>query len=403
VTDGSPKLLQAPDGFPADVPVASEAPTIDFAFYPGQDYPGKPWSAWGDSLAVNGKYYSAIGDHLAPGNAFLYEYDPATRKFRQLLDLKKLLNLPEGHYTPGKIHSRIDLGQDGWLYCSTHRGSTKITTDVYHYEGDWIVRCNPATGASEIVVRGPVSKHCIPCSVLDPKRMIFYGGTAPGSESDPRGIQFFAYDVRSRKVQYAGPNGPARYMIFAPSTGRVYFNPGEGDDLVRYDPQQATAPERIPSRAGIRAATAETANGFVYTVSQGQANASASLYAFNTKTEQAESLGSASVGREDYIASIDVDPTGRYLYYIPGAHGGADRDGAAVVQFDVKKRTRKVLAFLHPFYAVKYGVTLKGTYSTAVDPAGDKLYVTWNANRGSKAWDTCALTVIHVPESGREP
>jgi len=97
VTDGSPKLLQAPDGFPADVPVASEAPTIDFAFYPGQDYPGKPWSAWGDSLAVNGKYYSAIGDHLAPGNAFLYEYDPATRKFRQLLDLKKLLNLPEGH------------------------------------------------------------------------------------------------------------------------------------------------------------------------------------------------------------------------------------------------------------------------------------------------------------------
>jgi hypothetical protein len=189
--------------------------------------------------------------------------------------------------------------------------------------------------------------------------MIFYGGTAPGSESDPRGIQFFAYDVGSRKVQYAGPNGPARYMIFAPSTGRVYFNPGEGDDLVRYDPQQATAPERIPSRAGIRAATAETANGFVYTVSQGQANASATLYAFNTKTEQAESLGSASVGREDYIASIDVDPTGRYLYYIPGAHGGADRDGAAVVQFDVKKRTRKVLAFLHPFYAVKYGVSLE--------------------------------------------
>ena len=60
-----------------------------------------------------------------------------------------------------------------------------------------------------------------------------------------------------------------------------------------------------------------------------------------------------------------------------------------------------MIAFLHPFYQAKYGCALKGTYSAALDPAGDKLYVTWNANRGSRAWDTCALTVIHIPESER--
>jgi hypothetical protein len=77
-------------------------------------------------------------------------------------------------------------------------------------------------------------------------------------------------------------------------------------------------------------------------------------------------------------------------------------DGVPVVQFDTKTRTKKVIAFLHPFYQTRYGCTLKGTFSAAVDPRGDKLYVTWNASRGSRAWDCCALTVVHIPESERE-
>jgi len=40
----------------------------------------------------------------------------------------------------------------------------------------------------------------------------------------------------------------------------------------------------------------------------------------------------------------------------------------------------------------------------AVDPAGDKLYVTWNINRrGGKAWDCVGVTVLHLPESERTP
>ena len=403
VTESSPEFLKPPAGFPADVAIAKTAPTVDFAFFPGQDYPGKPWSAWGDSLAVNGKYYAAMGDHLAPGNAFVYEYDPATKQFRQLADVKKLLQLPEGHYTPGKIHSRLDLGSDGWLYCSTHRGSTRITTDANFYKGDWIIRCNPADGKSEIVAHAPVPKHCIPCSVLDGKRMIFYGGSAPGSDSDPLGIQFFAYDIRERKVLYSGPDGPARYMVFAPSTGRVYFNGSKSGELLRYDPEKGGAPERIAATIGIRAASDETKDGFVYTVSEGKGGKAPELYAFNTKTEQAEALGPASVGTQGYIVSLDVDPTGRYLYYVPGAHGGSDKDGGAVVQFDVKTKTRKVLAFLSPFFTQKYGNTLKGTYSTAIDPAGDKLYITWNNSRGTKAWDSVVETVVHIPDSERMP
>jgi hypothetical protein len=71
------------------------------------------------------------------------------------------------------------------------------------------------------------------------------------------------------------------------------------------------------------------------------------------------------------------------------------------VQYDTKTNKRKVLAFLDPFYRDKYRAIVAGTYSMAVDPAGDKLYVTWNVSRGSRAWDCCALTVIHIPESER--
>lgn len=405
VTVTSQDFLTPPATILPGVMIAKTPPSIDLMYFPGQTYPGKPWSVWGDSLAANGKYYAAIGDHLAPaGNAFVYEYDPATRNMRQLVDLKKLLALPAGHYSPGKIHSRLDRGDDGWIYFSTHRGSTRVTTDEFHYKGDWIVRCDPAGGQVEIVAHAPVPGHCLPCSVLDPKRLIFYGGTAPGTVKDGDGIQFFAWDVRGKKLLYSGPHGPSRCMILAKLTGRVYFTPGtEGEGtLMRYDPDSGSAPVKIKGTIGIRAATEETPDGFVYTVSSGQRGESI-LYSFNTKTEEIETLGPAAVGTQHYITSIDADSTGRFLYYIPGAHGGSERDGSAVVQFDVKTRRKKVIAFLHPFCAEKYGGTLKGTFSSAIDPAGDKLYITWNNSRSGKIWDTCVLTVIHIPESERTP
>lgn len=415
VTDTSDAFLKPTDTIKRDVAIAKTPPTVDFLYFPRQDYEGKPWSNWGDSLAINGKYYASIGDHLSQlsangdpqrvGNAFVFEYDPQTKTFRELVELRKLLNLPEGHYVPAKIHGRLDMDDDGWLYCSTHRGATTVTVDKFHYQGDWVIRVRPADGKTEVVAHGPVPKHCIPNSVLDPQRKIFYGGTASGDKSDSS-VRFFAYDVAQRKTIFDGPDGPARYMIFAKSTGKVYYTPGKEDgvgSLVRFDPDKPGPPTPINAELGLRAATQETPQGIVYTASKGGRDGESRLFAFDTKTEKAAELGPAEVGSMNYITTIDADPTGRYLYYIPGAHGGSDRDGSAVVQFDVKTKTRKVIAFLHPFYQEKYGVTLAGTFSSAVDPDGSKLYINWNANRGGKSWDCCALTVIHIPESERQP
>jgi hypothetical protein len=405
LTVTSEDFLKAPSTIGKDVLIAKTPPTVDFLYYPCQTYAAKIWSNWGDGLAINGKYYSSVGDHDAPkGNAFVYEYDPAKKVLRLLMNVAELLG--ELLYLPGKIHGRLDLGKDGWLYFSTHRGSTSVTTDAYGYKGDWIIRCDPKTGKSEIIAHGPVPKHCIPCSVLDPDRLIFYGGTAAGSKGDGDGVQFFAYDVQKRKVLYSGPDGPPRYMILAKSTGKIYYVPGKEDmvgELVCFDPTKGGEPAKIKASLGLRAATDETSQGMVYTVSKGGKAGETMIFSFNTKTEAAQVVGPAAVGTAQYITSIDADSSGRYLYYVPGAHGGADKDGTPVVQFDTKSKTRKVIAFLHPYFKDKIGATPVGTFSTAIDPAGDKLYVTWNVSRGSRAWDCCALTVIHIPKSERVP
>jgi hypothetical protein len=261
-TATSDELIEPPSLLKA-IAVAKTAPVVDFHYYPGQTYKGNPWSNWGDGVAIDGKYYSSIGDHKAPeGNAFIYEYDSKDRSMRRIVDIRKVLNLPEGHYTPGKIHGRLDMGADGWLYFSTHRGSTRVTTDQYHYQGDWIIRHHPKSGQTQIVAHGPVGQQCIPCSVLDPERLIFYGGTVAGDIKDKRNI-FFAYDIRSRKLIHSSYNGPARYMIFAKSTGRVYFTPGLAGQLYRYEPGKGSSRVGLAAEIGLRAATQETPQGSI--------------------------------------------------------------------------------------------------------------------------------------------
>jgi len=406
VTDSSPEFLKKPDTISADVDVAKTPPTVDFGFYPGQNWPGNPWSNWGDSLAVGDKYYAAFGDHLWPaGNAYIFEYDPAAKTFRKVFEVKETLKVPEGHYTPGKIHSRLDMGKDGKIYFSTHRGSPNAAADAYHYKGDCIFRCDPKTATTEIVVEGAVPKHSIPTSVLDPDRMIFYGGTAQGKDSPLEGVQFLAYDCVNKKVLQTNGDGPPRYLLFARSTGRVYYVPGSNaaGQLVRFDPAVGGPPKPIDAVLGVRFFINDTATTEIYTASTGQGQAEAMLWSFDVKTEKVEQLGNGAIGTNAYIATMDADPSGRYVYYIPGAHGGSERDGSAVIQFDTETRRKKVICFLASFYQDKYGVALKGTYSTALDPKGEKLYVTWNAGRGTRAWDCCAITVIHIPESERTP
>jgi hypothetical protein len=397
-TDTTPAFLQPASTLREGVEIAKTPPTVDFFYYPGQDHPGKPWSVWGDGTAAGDRYWSAIGDHLSPkGTAQVYVYDASSKRLRMLVDLRTFFEseklIPAGmNYAPAKIHSRIDLGKDGWLYYGTHRGSPGTTTDANGYQGDWILRTHAESGKTEVVAEHPVPKHAIPMSVLDPERLLFYGGTAPGKDAAAKEAWFFVWDVaRKRRILSAG-GGPGRCAIFSKSTGRLFwdgrmFDPGKDWQL-----GESKAPD-------VRSATQETPQGIVY----GTSGRSADLWAYDVKNDALTPLGTGAVGKQEYTTTIDADPTGRYLYYVPGGHGGGPADGTPVVQFDVKTRTRKVIAFLYKHYYDTYGYTLDGTFSTALDPKGEKLYITWNGMRKGqpKGWESCALTVVHIPASER--
>ena len=422
VTDSSPSLLVKPAHvtLASGVKIAKTPPTIDFAYYPGQDKFSKLWSVWGDGSTAGEKYYSAIGDHASPkGRAQVYEYDPATKKLRLLVDVRQFLesfgDLPASmNYTPGKIHSRIDIGSDGWVYFSTHRGSSRTTSDAYGYQGDWVLRTSPSTGKTQIVVAHPIPKHCLPGSVLDPQRLIFYGTMQFGTDAPKGGCWFYAYDVKNGKMLKTAPVGFQRYAMWAASTGCVYWMPrsenrragnrkdneGGAGSGKKYDPRTNQITD-CPAVPDVRACTRETPDGLIYGVS----SRSPDMWVFDVKTEKLRKLGPCIVSSQRYITSMDVDPSGRYVYYIPGAHGGGVKDGTPIVQYDAKTNKRKIIAFLNVYYTKKYSYAPDGTFGSALSADGSTLYVTWNGRRipTAKDWDTCAMTAIHIPASERQP
>jgi hypothetical protein len=421
VSSRSPQMLRRSGETRADVRIAATAPTIDIFYFPGQDYPADPWSNWGDATYANGKFYTSIGDHLSPrGTALLYEFDPATKQVRVLANLRRFLEtgdathdptervekgeavkrgpnslLHEGeNYTPGKIHSRIDLGSDGWLYYSTHRGSPRTTTDAYGYRGDWIFRTHPGTGVTEVVAAYPLAKHCMPASVLDAQRMIFYAGTAEGRDAEAKDVHLVAYDVQSRQVLAALPGGFARNVMLDPESGKLFW------DGKVYDPNTRSISE-APGVPDVRSATRARPDGWIY----GTTGHSADIWGFNVRTAEVKQFGRGAVGSQGYVTSMEIDPTGRYLYYVPGAHGGGPRDGTPVIQFDLKTGTPKVLCFLHPYLYDNHGFIPEGTFGVALDDKGEKLLVTWNGKRSPdvRAWESCMGMVIHIPASERQP
>jgi hypothetical protein len=397
VSEETEAFLTAGPNLREGVKIAKTAPRVDLAFFPLQNYPGNPWSNRADGFVLGDKYYTSDNDHLAPrGTAHLWEYDSAKKSFRLLCDTTKFLESknvfpPDMNYRPGEMQSRIDLGSDGWLYYATDRGSPTVTHNGNGYRGEWILRTNPATLETQIVKQWPIDKHTLPASVLDPKRMIYYGGTAPGKDAANQSIQFFALDVRTGKLLKVADGGPSRVLIFSHTTGKVYW---EGRS---YDPETNEITKLdIPH---VRSATRETPQGLVYCTS----NTKADLWSLNVKTNEVKQLGNCAVGTQEYISSLEADPTGRYLYYVPGAHGGATKDGTPIVQYDLKNSERKALCFLHQHFWDKYGYALDGSFSSALDEKGERLFISWDGWRKGqpRGWETAAITVVHIPASER--
>ena len=70
-----------------------------------------------------------------------------------------------------------------------------------------------------------------------------------------------------------------------------------------------------------------------------------------------------------------MSPDEKFLYYLPGAHGGAHESGTPIVRYEVATGTRTVMAFLAPYFERTLGYVPSGTYGMKLSADGKTIYV----------------------------
>jgi hypothetical protein len=408
VTSRSDDFLKLPPGLEAsNFVVAKTAPKVDVCFFAGLKDRGKGtlWSSWGDGcLASNGKYYTSVGDHLGiDANSYVYEYDPMTMVLRRVVDVLRAIGHMLGLYGHGKIHSGIHQAADGKLYFTTYWGKPKEVDAAFQkgYEGSLLLCYDPKTDKTENL-GAIVPKQGLPASFFDPKGQLLYFHAVYDGD-------VVVYDVKARKVQFRGGAGSTagHRTFFADAKSNVYFS-GDDGRLQGYDPGKGATFRtefQLPKAEGakkdstLRAAVTRPAkNGTVYGMT-----AAGRMFALNPRDKDAVTDLGPNLGSGDYTAVMVMSPDEKYLYYAPGAHGSGTKSGVPVVQHNIATGQRKVLAFLAAPLAKELKYQIGGTYNLQIDPAGERLYFTFNgAEPGARSnFGKPAVVVVHVPESER--
>ncbi len=442
VEDRSKKMLQAPESIQTfigrELTVADEAPLVEFAVVPvkpqffAEPPPGNhigPWSNWsqGNFYRQTGKFYSAVGNQGAyDARLYIVEYDPARKAIRCLPEVNAVLGRTKDKFGDGKVHGWLDFyppGSPNLWFCTYWAKYPEPGEEDYAtgYDGGHIMSVNVENG--DIVDYGvPLKRASWPYHRVDTKRGIMY---AVGMFSE-----FLAWDIHEQKTLWAGylPEGMkwwVRAIMIDEQTGLVYTTNRSADDkdihFLQYDPSKnrfsklncvmpfdpPAKPGLPPARSQMRAHTAHVGpDGLFWGVSR-----DGELFTFDPVKEEVVDRGLNWPGKERYTCSMVRSPKGRYIYYLPGAHGMSFAEGAPVVQYDTLSGRKKVIAFLHPYYYEKYGYTMGGTFSIVLDDTGAKLFVLMNGAfvdleeqiklENPDVFGHPSILLIHIPESER--
>jgi hypothetical protein len=355
--------------------------------------------------------YCGIGDHGddvgGDARCYVYRWDPARKTLEQIVDMSQIVPAKPGQPAWSKIHAKIDEGPDGKIYFScTLNDGQRASKPNYGWNdalpGGQIYRHDPQTGKTEVFANLP-PKRCTATSLLDRERNIWWCNLEAGE-----GNALWGLDLSTREVVCQTPEGSVTFnRAFALGRdGRLYFN-GEGG-LWRLDPR-TKAVERTAcsfgTSPGMRSASLESKEGFIY----GTTQATNQLFKYSTAKDQLELLGPTWLSGE-YTTVMILSPDEKYLYYLPGSHGGAFKTGTPVVQYNLATGRRKVLAFLAPVFEAETGYVPAGTYGAKLSTDGGTLYVNFNghaadrlrpANMKPNGFGLTGFAAIEIPTSER--
>jgi hypothetical protein len=403
---------RAKPGF-ADFVVAQEAPTVDLAYHgdlPNRALNGTGWSSWGDiCVATNGRVYVGLGDHGddagGKSHAYLYEWDPVRRVLKQIVDLNTIVPRTQGESTWAKVHARIDEGADGGIYFSgTLNDGNQANKPQYKWSdavtGGQLYRYDPRTEKASLVGSFPPAR-CSATSLIDRKRNLWWCNLETGSNA------LCAIDLATGKRVYKAPDGSMGFNrnFSLAQDGSIFFN-GPGGALWKVDTQTNLVQTRstVPNK-GMRSSTAESKDGFIYGVSMSPGV----LFRYSPAKDEMVALG-PDFGAGDYSTVCVLSPDERYLYFMPGAHGGAPSLGTPIIQYAIATGQRKVIAFLREAFETKYGYVPGGTYGVKLSADGSTLYANLNGHAADRVrpkgmpgagFGLTAFVAVHIPESER--
>jgi hypothetical protein len=399
--------------------VAKTAPTVELAYHgdlPDRALNGTGWTIWGDiCVAGDGKVYMGIGNHgknaerpqNGGGNAFIYCWNPQTKTLSKVADLNQIAGSGEGDPTWSKVHAGVVEDSDGMIYFTgtLNAGGRSFQTNwTEKVPGGQLFRYDPKSGQTRIVTVFP--GEVTATTLLDRERHVWYA-IMEGKTSATDGA-LTAVDLKTAKVIYQSPHDAVtttRNLALA-RNGNVYFSGKDG--LWKYDPATKTiAATRtvLPGGSALRSSTGESRAGYIY----GTTMRPAVLFRYAPAADKVESLGPDFL-TGNYTTVTVLSPDEKYVYYLPGAHGGALLIGTPVVQYNIATGQRKVLAFLKEGIEKAANFAPAGTYGVKISADGSTLYVDFNGNaineptppkRQAKGFGLTAFAAIHIPASER--
>jgi hypothetical protein len=181
----------------------------------------------------NGKLY--IGTAKYGVNAFLVEFDPATKQMRVVVDcMKEIGSDAKGFAAQSKIHTRNNVGASGKIYFGTKQGYPEKNEQRTDYPGGYPMVFDPKTGKTRVYPI-PVPHHGIISIVPDEARGVAYISTC----DDARPIEsthFMVLNLETGKYRDLMDCQHMYAFVVVDYLGRAY-HPILGGDIARYDPR----------------------------------------------------------------------------------------------------------------------------------------------------------------------